>query len=282
MPPRVVTYMSSPVITAYKNDNLAHIRNLMMRHRIGKIVITDNNGNVSGIISKSDFIRIVYNRKRYIKPLSNIMAYEIMSYPVYAIQPGRTIKAAAQAMLRRNIGSLLVIEKSRKPVGIITKADLIRAYAERYHGKAKVNDFMEPKVPTVQKTHNLYYVIDLMNETRLGKVVVTEGNKPVGVITKSDIMFLNMESVTRKRVKYYKRSGITGRGFEGVIRIYTLPLAGDIMTPDPITIRPNEDLAHAADVMMKNGIGTLPVVDEHEYLVGLLTKKHIIQAIRRM
>ncbi len=281
MPPRIASYMSSPVITASKNDSLAHIRNLMIRHRVGKIVIVDSNGNVAGIISKSDFARIVYNKKRYIKPLSNIMAYEIMSCPVYAIQPGRTIKAAAQAMLRRNIGSLLVIEKSRRPIGIITKADLVRAYAERYHGRARVNDFMETKVPTVQKTHSLYYIVDLMNETGLGKVVVTEGNKPVGVITKLDIMSLSIENTVRSKFKY-RRTGFPGRGSEGAARIYVLPVAGDIMTPDPITVRPNEDLAQAADVMVKNEIGTLPVVDEHDYLVGLLTKKHIIQAIRRM
>ncbi len=283
MPPRVTSYMSSPVITALRNDNLAHVRNLMIRHRIGKVVIADSNGSIAGIISKSDFIRIVYNRKRYIKPLSNIMAYEIMSSPVYAIQPGRTIRAAAQAMLRRNIGSLLVVDRDKRLSGIITKADLVRAFAERYYGKAKVNDFMEVKVPTVQKTHSIYYVVDLMNETGMGKVVVTEGNKPVGVITKSDVMFLNLEGILGgRRVKFYKRHGVTGRGFEGIMRVYTFPLASDIMSPDPITVRPNEDLAKAADVMVKNRIGTLPVVDEHDYLVGLLTKKHIIQAIRRV
>ncbi len=283
MPPRVSTYMSKPVITATKNDSLAHIRNLMIRHRIGKIVIMDDRGkDVLGIISKSDFVRVVYNRKRYVKPLSNIMAYEIMSSPVYAIQPGRTVKAAAQAMLKRNIGSLLVLDKSGRPAGIITKADLIRAFAEKYFGYFKVSDYMTDRVPVVHLTHSLYYVIDLMSESGLGKVVVTEGNKPVGVITKSDVMFLDLETVRRSRVKYYKRAGIVGRGFEGVVRFYTIPLAGDLMTPDPITVRPSEDLAMAADIMVKNRIGTLPVVDEHGYLVGLLTKKDILRALRRV
>lgn len=283
MPPRVSTYMSKPVITATKNDSLAHIRNLMIRHRIGKIVIMDDRGkDVLGIISKSDFIRVVYNRKRYVKPLSNIMAYEIMTSPVYAIQPKRTVKAAAQAMLKKNIGSLLVLDKSGRPAGIITKADLIRAFAEKYFGYFKVSDYMTDRVPVVHVTHSLYYVIDLMGESGLGKVVVTEGNKPVGVITKSDVMFLDLETVNRSRVKYYKRAGIVGRGFKGVVRFYTIPLAGDLMTPDPITVRPSEDLAIAADIMVKNKIGTLPVVDEHGYLVGLLTKKDILRALRRV
>jgi len=283
VPPRVSTYMSRPVITATKNDSLAHVRNLMIRHKIGKVVITDDKGReILGIISKSDFVRIVYNRKRYVKPLSAIMAYEIMTTPVYAIHDSKTIKAAAQAMLKRGIGSLVILDPEGVPEGIITKADLVRAFAERYFGHFKVSEFMSEKVPVVHLTHSLYYVIDLMNDSGLGKVVVTEGNKPIGVITKSDIMFLNIEMTIRRRVKYYKKAGIVGRGFEGSVRFYTIPLAGDLMTPDPITARPSDDLALAADVMVKNRIGTLPIVDEHGYLVGLLTKKDIIKALRRV
>jgi len=284
MPPRVSTYMSRPIITATKSDSLAHIRNLMIRHKIGKVVITDEKGKeILGIISKSDFVRIIYNKKRYVKPLSAIMGYEIMSTPVYAIHDSKTIKAAAQAMLKRGIGSLVILDSQGGPEGIITKADLVRAYAERYFGHFKVSDYMTDKVPTVHMTHSLYYVIDLMSESGLGKVVVAEGNKPVGVITKSDIMFMNLEeTISRRRVKYYKKAGIVGRGFEGAVRFYTIPLAGDLMTPDPITVRPNDDLALAADVMVKNRIGTLPVVDEHGYLVGLLTKKDLIKALRRV
>ncbi len=283
MASRVSTYMSSPVIMAYRTDSLAHVRNLMIRHKIGKVVITDEDGRrVEGIISKSDFVRVVYNKKRYVKPLSNIMAYEIMSSPVYAIPPGRTIKSAAHAMIKRRIGSLLVIEGRPLPQGIITKADLVRAYSEKYMGRFQVRDFMNEKPPTVHPTHSLYYVIDLMNESGLGKVVVCDGNKVAGVITKSDVMFLNLESFLKKRVKYYKRMGVIGRGFEGVVRFYTMPLASDLMTPDPITIGEGEDLAVAADVMVKNGIGTLPVVDEGGRLKGLLTKYDVLRALRKV
>ena len=282
MPPRVASYMSSPVITASKNDNLAYIRNLMIRHRVSKVVIVDND-NVVGMISRSDFIRVVFNKRRYIKPLTNILAYEIMTSPVYAIQPGRTIKAAAQAMLKRNIGSLLVLDKNGRLQGIITRTDLVRAYAERYYGCYKVADFMTDKVPTVHVTHSLYYVIDLMQETGLGKTVVVEGNKPIGVITKMDITFLSIPNLIKgASIKYYKRPGYTGRRFEGIIRLYTIPLAGDLMTPDPITVRPEEDLAIAADIMVKNGIGTLPVTNNNGDLVGLLTKRDIIKALRRL
>ncbi len=283
MPPRVSSYMSSPVITASKNDSLAHIRNLMIRHKIGKVVLLDEEGNVYGIISKSDFVRILYNRKRYIKPLDNILAFEIATTPVLGIQSNKSIKVAAQAMIKKNVGSLLVFNEDQKLVGILTKADLVRAYAEKYSGKYKVSDFMVKEVPTVTLTHSLYYVIDLMNEAGLGKVVVVEGRKPVGVITKSDVLFLNIDvTESYRKVKYVKRPGITGRGFEGLIRVYAVPVASDIMTPNPLTVYPDEDLALAADIMVKNRIGTLPVINNEGELVGLLSKKDVINALRQV
>jgi len=281
MPPKISSYMSSPVIVASKNDNLAYIRNLMIRHRVGRVVIVDGD-SVVGIISKSDFVRIVYNKKRYIKPLTNIYAYEIMSSPVYAIQPSKTIKAAAYAMLKRNIGSLLVIERNGKLHGIITKMDLIRAFAEKYRGKFKVSDYMIERVPTVHTTHSLYYVISLMGESGLGKVVVVDEDRVVGVITKADIMFVNIGGLVGSTSRLIRRVSFLNKGFNNIMGIYALPLASDVMTPNPITIELNEDLALAADIMVKHRLGTLPVVNKEGRLLGLLTKDTIIKALRNV
>ncbi len=279
MPPKISTYMSKPVITVSKDDNLYYVRNLMIRHRISRVVVTEGNV-ISGIISKSDFIRILYNKKRCSKPLTKIYAYEIMSSPVYAIQPSKTIKAAANAMLRRNIGSLLVVENG-KLLGIITKTDLVRAFAERYEGKFKVSEFMHRRVPTTTPTHTVYHVISLMQDTGMGKVVVTdERNHVMGVLTKSDIMFMGVNPLIRGNIDIIKRLGLTGGDIDFSFRICILPLVGDIMTRDPLVVNPDDDLSIAADIMVKHRLGTLPVVNDSEELVGLLTKDCVIKALK--
>ena len=279
MPPKISTYMSKPVITVSKDDNLYYVRNLMIRHRISRVVVTEGNV-ISGIISKSDFIRILYNKKRCSKPLTRIYAYEIMSSPVYAIQSSKTIKAAANAMLRRNIGSLLVIENG-KLLGIITKTDLVRAFAERYEGKFKVSEFMHRRVPTTTPAHTVYHVITLMQDTGMGKVVVTdERNHVVGVLTKSDIMFMGINPLIRGNIDIIKRLGLTGGDIDFSFRICILPLVGDIMTRDPLVVNPDDDLSIAADIMVKHRLGTLPVVNDSDELVGLLTKDCVIKALK--
>ena len=280
MPPRVSTYMSSPVITASPSDNLAYIRNLMLRHKIGRVVIVED-GQIVGIISKTDFVRMLQIRRRYIRPLDTVLAREIMTSPVHVISYDKSIKLAAYSMLRLKISSLPVIDSSKRLVGIITKTDLVRAYRDKYHGKLKVSEVMITNPPVVERTHSIFYVIDLMTSSDVNRVIVIEGNKPVGIIAPSDIAFYNIEGMVSSR-KYIKRGGISPRGIFSSVRVYVIPIANDVMTPDPLVIHQDEDLANAADTMIKNNIGTLPVIDDKGRLVGLVTKREIVKAIRML
>lgn len=285
MPPRVSKYMTSEVVTADENDNLARIRNLMIRYGIGRVVIVSSKsgGKVVGIISRSDFVRIMYNRKRMYRPLTDILAKEIMSTPVYSIRPTRAIKRAAHIMLTRKIGSLVVMDivnGVEELKGIITKTDIVRAYAENYKGVHSVEDMMiTDDLPIVHPQHSFFYVAEVVGEH--GRAIVVDNGKVVGVITKADIMYSNIFPLARTGAKFVKRAGITGRGLPGVVRIYTIPVAYDIMTPNPITVSPAEDLAEASRIMITNGISTLPVVDDSGRLVGLVTKKEVLKAVRK-
>jgi CBS domain-containing protein len=50
---------------------------------------------------------------------------------------------------------------------------------------------------------------------------------------------------------------------------------GELMTPQPITIRPDEDLNHAVNLFSKHHIHSLPVV-ENGNLEGILTSHDLI------
>ncbi|MEM3904802.1 MAG: CBS domain-containing protein, partial [Sulfolobales archaeon] len=67
-----------------------------------------------------------------------------------------------------------------------------------------------------------------------------------------------------------------------VFKSSTILIASDVMTADPIIVSHNEDLAKAADIMVKNRIGCLPVVNSKGTLVGLIVKDSIIKALKSM
>ena len=279
MPAKVSSYMTSPVIAASPYDNLAHIRNLMIRHHVGRVVIVEDSKPI-GIITKSDFIRALFSRRRYTKPLEEIKAEEVMTRELIVIEENKSIKNAAKLMIRYGISGLPVVTRDGGLVGIITLTDLTRAYAERYRGRLRVFDAMRKDPPIVSRSHSLFYIADLLSKDPAGKVIVVEGNKPVGIITKSDVAFLNTLLLSHN-IKYIKRTSIE-KGRATAVRIYAIPIAADIMTPNPLTTKPLEDLALAADTMIKNNISGLPVVDDEGNLMGIVTKIEIARALSKL
>ncbi|HDJ83718.1 MAG TPA: CBS domain-containing protein [Desulfurococcaceae archaeon] len=279
MPAKVSSYMTSPVIAASPYDNLAHIRNLMIRHHVGRVVIVEDSKPI-GIITKSDFIRALFSRRRYTKPLEEIKAEEVMTKELIVIEENKSIKNAAKLMIRYGISGLPVVTRDGGLVGIITLTDLTRAYAERYRGRLRVFDAMRKDPPIVSRSHSLFYIADLLSKDPAGKVIVVEGNKPVGIITKSDVAFLNTLLLSHN-IKYIKRTSIE-KGRATAVRIYAIPIAADIMTPNPLTTKPLEDLALAADTMIKNNISGLPVVDDEGILMGIVTKIEIARALSKL
>ena len=51
----------------------------------------------------------------------------------------------------------------------------------------------------------------------------------------------------------------------------------DIMTPDPITVRPDFTIEEAAYILRGNNISGCPVLDHEDRIVGVVTKKRSLQ-----
>lgn len=277
MVPKVASYMTQPVITAAPESNLMHVRNLMIRHKIGRVVIVDSSG-IAGIVSKSDFTKLLFNRKRYLKPLDEISASDIMSSPVYATSPNRSIKFVAKFMAKHSIGSLPIVDNKGNLCGIITATDILRAFSERCRGILSVMDVVDREPPTILPTHSIFNVIESLIQSKVKKVVVVDGNnKPLGIIAKSDVLALFFNIGTAFRIGMHHR-GV--RSIYEIVKSGIMPIASDIMTPDPITVTPDEDLAKVADIMVKNRISCLPVTNSRDSLIGIVIKDDIIRAIK--
>jgi|SRR5690348_1117101 len=54
--------------------------------------------------------------------------------------------------------------------------------------------------------------------------------------------------------------------------------AAEVMTPQPVTVRPTDELADVAAVLLDRGVRAVPVVDD-ERLVGILSRHDVLVAI---
>ena len=120
----------------------------------------------------------------------------------------------------------------------------------------KVVDVMTKDPLTVSPSDTIGQADEMMFENRFRQLPVVEGNQLVGIVTDRDIRsFLSgpLLSSTEDRET----------AFNTKVR--------EIMTSEPMTLSPDDDLEEAVQLLIDEKIGGVPVVDETEGLVGIVT-----------
>ncbi|GAB3251323.1 CBS domain-containing protein [Nocardioides dilutus] len=58
-------------------------------------------------------------------------------------------------------------------------------------------------------------------------------------------------------------------------------VVGDVMSTHPVTVAPETDLAAAVELMTTLGIKSVPVVDRHHRLAGMLSRSDVVRVLAR-
>ncbi|MFX1487309.1 MAG: CBS domain-containing protein [Promethearchaeota archaeon] len=276
--------MTSPVIVMKPANTLAHARNLMLKHDIARLPIIDENETPIGIITQKDIIRAIEQsepiwRRR---PINQVLVQQIMTRNPITINQRMDIVDIAKIMVRHNISGVLVTDDSRL-IGMITKTDIVKAFPETYGGRAKVEDFMTKGVITANREHPITHIVDLMNKSNVSRIVIVEGEKPIGMITSRDLTFVKPIEIgtgLRSRTVGVRDPQSLMRA-RGSLAQRILVLAEDVMSTDLLTIDTSDDLAKAAELMTSEDIGGLPVTSDG-VLVGVITKRDILKSITEL
>ena len=126
----------------------------------------------------------------------------------------------------------------------------------------KVVDVMTKDPLTVTPSEAIGQADELMNGNKIRQLPVVEDNELVGIVTDRDI-----RSFLRASPLYEPDE--REAAFNVKIR--------RIMTTDPITVSPDDDLAEAVELLIEQKIGGIPVVDEAEGLVGIVTYVDVLR-----
>ncbi len=284
MAPRISSYMKTPVYAVSSNDSLAHARNLMLKKEISRLVIVNEKDEPVGILTTTDIIDALFG-KNYQKPLESILVGEVMTKDPIIIEESKSLKSASQLMLKHRIGGLPVVDANKKLVGILTKTDIVKAFYDKYKGKYKVGDIMRKDYSTALPGHSIFYIARLIESDPTGKVIIIdESNKPIGIIAKKDIAYAQLPlSILMSRGKdRFIRNKVPDLYKEKIIslRMYLVPIAEDIMSSNPFIVRPEDDAADAAKIMIEENIGVLPVVDNNA-LIGIVSKLELMNVIAK-
>ena len=116
------------------------------------------------------------------KPIKNYM-----SSPLLVLKSTNTLKDAVMLFNHHHIHGAPVIDKE-KMVGIITMSDIAKALENDLPLKSKISAVMTTDVVEAPPDTQLFEVIRQFKERAIGRLIVVEDGKPVGIITQSDII----------------------------------------------------------------------------------------------
>jgi Zn-dependent protease/CBS domain-containing protein len=103
------------------------------------------------------------------------------------LTPDAPIAEAVETLLRTSQGEFPVVDPSGKPVGLLGRADIIRALKE-LGPEARVAEAMSPELPTIGHRLSLSDAFKLIQEkTALAVAVVDASGKLIGLVTSETV-----------------------------------------------------------------------------------------------
>jgi CBS domain-containing protein len=214
-----------------------------------------------------------------------------MTRPVRTVEADLDLGAAIRLMVERRVKRLPVVNQRGELVGIVSRADVLRAVAalpdlvEEPNGTVApaarmVGDLVAPLVPVVAPEALAEDVLAKLLESPFRRVVVAaRDGRVLGLITDRDLLLrsspdtrpLLLRALTGRRSGHHAEEGHSGPG-----RALT---ARELMAPSLITVRPEDSLHHAIQLMMQHRVKRLVVVDEAGRLVGLVDRRDILRSL---
>ena len=123
--------MTPDVVTLGRNESLVVADDVMRLGRIRHLPVVDTDGTLVGIVSQRDLFHsgllkaLGYGTHAKQQAMELLVLKEAMKTEVATITPDAPLAEAAQTMLDRKIGCLVVVDNT-KIVGILTESDFVK------------------------------------------------------------------------------------------------------------------------------------------------------------
>jgi CBS domain-containing protein len=173
------------------------------------------------------------------------------------VTPGMTLLEARGVLLKYKVGRLPVIDANKRPVGIVTEKDFVRAIYE-HSGKSVekvlVKDFMSKNLITVTRNDTIHKCAKLMRQNKVSSVLVLDDDGTLaGIVTKTDLASIFLTQSV------------------GPL------LVSDIMTSKVVTVMPADSLLLVESLLVKYRISRI-VVERNKKPVGIITNRDFLPA----
>lgn len=130
----IASIMTRDVFFVHPDDTMERVDEIFKMHNIHHVPVIDRESHVVGIISKSDYLKILHGftlfktekSESYNKAiLRSLLANEVMSRQVASLQPSDTVDIAAGYFRENLFHAIPVVDYEKRLVGIVTTFDML-------------------------------------------------------------------------------------------------------------------------------------------------------------
>lgn len=276
---KVTSLLPSAAVTSPVSSSIATIIRLMDVHNVGCIPLVDASGSLSGVISERDILRLVANYSEIKNnPIETIMTKPVQTLPSYGSVARALYFMVAGGYRHLPITGLKLPNAGKvSNLGVISiknvAAYLNKSLGGKITGSSELSDmgddliqlFSAPlsslspqKAFTLPTSASVLDAALAMNAHHTGSVLVTgERDRVKGIFTERDLIC---------------------RVISPGLSPQLTPLEA-AMTPRPRTMTAGSSIALALESFSSGKYRHLPVVDDEENLLGVLSLKDFIKAL---
>jgi len=134
-------------------------------------------------------------------------------------------------------------------------------YIRALFKKTKIQEVMTTPVVVIRADEPFHKVVELMAGKKIRHLpIVNEQGQLVGLLSERDVFRIQPPRKLEDGRWYYEKEALAQ------IKL------SQVMVPNPVTLKPEDSLAAAVEVMVKGKYGCIPVVDNKEILCGIVTQ----------
>jgi CBS domain-containing protein len=269
---KIEDVMSTDLIVGYVPGTIKDALKILAKHNVsGMPILKRDTKTVVGVVTRTDIFRNADEEQLAL----------IMSDEIHFVEKDQDVKDAAKLLYKNRIHGLPVINKRKHLIGIISPTDILKVLSERNKDVAE-KYFTNIVVPVYKETplNIVMEIINITNENALP--VLNDELKVIGIVSDGDLFKLShvKESVSRTDMGIGDdEDQWTWEGIRDTIRLYYSTSKVDlppvpvkqVMVTNVIKAFKNTPIKEIAKNMIKNKISHMPVVDESDRLVGMVT-----------
>lgn len=130
---------------------------------------------------------------------------------------------------------------------------------------AQVRDYMTSSPQALEISATLLDAVLLIRKSGFRHIPILEHGQLVGILTERDLWRYTPTMLAPPSPQEYNR-------------LFEETTVGKVMTREPRTIAPQAPLADAVELLFRNGLGCLPVIEDNQ-LVGIITVRDMLRAL---